>query len=229
MNPPMDAFRDSHQRALACRALLATGGLERFWTERGPTQEGRALAGAEGATLAPGGRALLLAAWAFWSGERSPLRFDELVGLPEAEPIAKLAVATIHGPQAVDAWLTRSDEIEGFVGDEEALHAGAARLFDEAARVFAEKGEEPMNFRSTPDACALGALRMADYVLLVGVKAVDDEEARLATATRLTGHVLALSAAMESERAEGGDAEEGDDEDLDDDAEEGPGTDRRPC
>jgi len=225
----MDAFRDSHQRALACRALLATGGLERFWTERGPTQEGRALASAEGATLALGGRALLLAAWAFWSGERSPLRFDELVGLPEAEPIAKLTVATIHGPQAIDAWLTRSDETEGFVGGVDALYAGAARLFDEAARVFAEKGDEPMNFRSAPDACALGALRMADFVLLGGAKAIDDEAARLATATRLTGHVLGLSAAMERERAEARDTEEADDEDLDDDTEEGPGTDRSPC
>ena len=81
-----DCFRDAQQRSEACRALLATGELGHFWNEQGPTEEACALAG-DPSKLPAGDRALLLAAMAFWTGKPVPLRFDELIGLQESEPI----------------------------------------------------------------------------------------------------------------------------------------------
>ena len=37
--------------------------------------------------------------------------------------------------------------------------------------MFSEGGQEPINFSSAPDACALGARAMAEYVLLEGRQA----------------------------------------------------------
>lgn len=198
----MDFFRDALQRTQACRALLATGGLERYWTARGPTVEALALAEANGASLEPGPRALLLSALAFWTGAPSSLRFDELVGLPEAEPICKLTTATIYGPRAIDVWLTRSNETEAFARDEAEVHAGAAYLFDEARSVFAETGDEALNFRAAPDACALGAHRVATYVLWKGIEPVHDDEERNKAVIALILQVLSLSAAAEKENAQ---------------------------
>jgi len=194
-------FRDEQQRSEACRALLATGELGHLWTERGPTNEARTLA-RDPSTLPVGHRALVLAAWAFWTGERVPLRFDELVGLVEAEPICKLTTAAFYGPRAIDVWLTRSDVYEDFVATPADAHAAAAQLYDEARAVFAEGGEEPINFSAAPDACALGACRVAEYVLLEGVRPIRDVNKRIKAATKLTAHVLGLYAAIERDRAE---------------------------
>ena len=191
----MGAFRDEHQRLHACRALLATGGLERFWTARGPTEEARALARANGGALTPGARALLLAAFAFWTGEANSLRFDELIGLPEAEPIAKLTTATIYGPRAVDVWLTRSDETEDFATrDVAGLHEKAASLFESARAGFAEMGDEAVNFRDAADACALGAYQTARVALCMGVPRLESDVDLHASAKRLTLRALEIVA-----------------------------------
>ncbi len=210
-----DSFRDPQQRAEACRALLATGGLERLWTSRGPTAEAQALARQAPSLLAAGHRALLLAALAFWTDEPVPLRFDELLGLAEAEPICKLTIAAFYGPQAVDVWLTRSDDIEGFAASPDEIHASAASLFDEARAVFDEGRDEAMNLRAAPDACALGASRMAEYVLIRGVSPVRGDKRRYKTAMQMTVHVLGLYAAIERERAAGQSDEDAPDADTD--------------
>ena len=206
-------FRDEQQRSSACRALLATGELGHLWTERGPTDEARRLlAEVPKPPLSAGHRVLFLAAWAFWTGERLPFRFDELVGLPEAEPICKLMTATIYGPKAIDVWLTRSDVREDFVATPEDAHAAAAQLYDEARAVFAEGGDDPINFTAAPDACALGASRMAEYALTKGVKPIRSDKARTKAALELTAHVLGLYARMERDLADGSAAEDDDDE-----------------
>jgi hypothetical protein len=197
-----DGFRDAQQRSAACRALLATGELGHFWNEQGPTDEARALAG-DPRTLPAGDRALLLAAMAIWTGKPVPLRFDELLGLEESEPICKLTTAALYGPRAVDVWLTRSDDVERFVATPLDVHAAAAELYDEARAVLAEGGAEAINFSAAPDACAMGASRVAEYVLLKGVTPIRQDKKRYAAAMKLAVHVLGLYAAMERDCAEG--------------------------
>jgi hypothetical protein len=197
-----DCFRDPQQRSEACRALLATGELGHFWSDLGPTEEARSLAG-NPSKLPAGDRALLLAAMAFWTGKPVPLRFDELIGLEEAEPICKLTTAASYGPSAVDVWLTRSDDVEGFVATPQGVHAAAAELYDEARAVLAEGASEAINFSAAPDACALGASRVAEYVLATGVAPIRKDKKRYAEATKLTVHVLGLYAAMERKCAAG--------------------------
>ncbi len=202
-----DCFRDAQQRFEVCRALLATGELGHLWTEKGPTDEASALA-RDPSRLPEGHRALLLATLAFWTGKAVPLRVDELITLDEAEPICKLLTATIYGHKAIDVWLTRSDDVEGFVGTPADLHAAAAELFDEARAVFSEGGDDAINFSAAPDACALGAARVAEYVLMKGVKPIRKDRPRHKAAMELTVHVLGLYAAIEHEAAEKADAEE---------------------
>jgi hypothetical protein len=217
-----DCFRDMQQRVDVCRALLALGvDLKGLWTNEGPTDKARAL-GEDSSHLSAGDRALLLAAFAFWSGHAVPLRVDELIGLDEAEPICKLLTATIYGHKAVDAWLTRSDSLEGFVSSRADVHDAAARLYDEARAVFAEGGEHPINFTAAPDACALGALRMAEHALMQGVSRVRKERKVTQAAIEMTVHVLGLYAAIERDRAE---AEDKRDSLGDDEAEDGSLTD----
>jgi hypothetical protein len=177
---------------------LATGDLGHLWKDGGPTAEAVALLKG-GHDLHQGQRALLLAAWAFWSGEPVPLRFHQLIGLGEAEPICKLMIATFYGPRAVDVWLTRSDEYEGFVATRADVHGACARLLDGARATFAENSEEAINFTSAPDACALGALKVAEYVLMDGVAPVRRERSRRRKAVELTVEVLGLYAAVAHE------------------------------
>jgi hypothetical protein len=208
-----DCFRDAQQRSEACRALLATGELGHFWNEQGPTEQARALAG-DPSKLPAGDRALLLAAMAFWTGKPVPLRFDELIGLQESEPICKLTTAAIYGPEAVDVWLTRSDDVEGFVATPRDVHAAAAELYDEARSTLAEGASEAINFSAAPDACAMGASRVAEYVLMKGVSPIRNDKKRYAAATKLTVHVLGLYAAMERDCAAGVADEDDDDDDA---------------
>jgi hypothetical protein len=210
-----DCFRDPQQRFEVCRALLATGDLAYLWTDKGPTDEASALA-RDPSRMPEGHRALLLASLAFWTGKAVPLRVDELITLEAAEPICKLLTATIYGHKAIDVWLTRSDDVEGFVASAADAHAAAAELFDEARAVFAEGSQNPINYSSAPDACALGASQMAEYVLMKGVKPVRKDSKRHKVAMELTVHVLGLFAAIERDCAEkADDAEAADDQDED--------------
>lgn len=194
-------FRDDDQRLRACRTLLAAGGVEWLWNERGPTDAARGIIAADGHPLSARERALLLAAWAFWSGDSSRLRFAELSGLPEAESIYKLAIATLYGPDAVDAWLIRPDDASFVAFDSPDFHAATAKLFDEARAALAENRGQPLNIASAADACALGAVQMADYTMMLGVRVIEDDAERHAEAIRVAVRVLSTFATLSHRRA----------------------------
>lgn len=95
-------FRDERQRNAVCRAILPRG-LERVWSEHGPT-----LASLPDCT--PEERAMILLAYALWNGAGG-LRVAELVSL-DAERLAlvgSLFQALSEGHDAIDAWLELAD------------------------------------------------------------------------------------------------------------------------
>jgi hypothetical protein len=101
-------FRNDEQSARACRALLATVGLERFWTAGGPSARAVELLEADGGPLSSGERVVLLAAFAFWNGGGS-LRLAEVIhvlDLGPSEAICSLLLAVKQGASAVEDWLT---------------------------------------------------------------------------------------------------------------------------
>lgn len=193
------AFRDDEQRLRACRTLLAAGGVERLFTAHGPTREASALA-EDASVLEPGPRALVRAAYALWKREPNALGFDDLVGLPEAEPLFKLAIASAYGPDAIDAWLARPSA-EGYVCGRAEAEAAAAKLYDEARAVLAEHRDLPMNMGAAADACALGVLQMADYAMMMGMPVIEDDDVRRAEAMRVALRVLEMFATLANERA----------------------------
>lgn len=103
-------FRDRHQLAHCCRVLLSLAGLQHLWTTRaGPTREALELLEHGGGKRleSPQERALLLAAWAFWTAD--PRRIDDLMPSldpPRAHALRSLAMASGAGADAIDAWLT---------------------------------------------------------------------------------------------------------------------------
>jgi hypothetical protein len=199
--PPTTLFRDNEQRSRACRALLSTAGLGHLWTAVGPTDGARAQIADGGACLPPLHRALLLAAWLFWSEQPSPLRVDELLALPEAAvPTCGLLIAVVYGPKAVDAWLTRPAS-GGFVAGARQTHAAAAQLFDQARAALAEHRSKAIDFTALPDACALGALHMADYAIARGVAPVENDRLRHRRALQMAVHVLGLFARHSATKA----------------------------
>ncbi|HEY5261491.1 MAG TPA: hypothetical protein VIJ33_05220 [Solirubrobacteraceae bacterium] len=191
----MIAFRDADQRQRACRTLLSAAGLAALWTSAGPTDDARALVADGAHTLAPGARLVLLGVWGLWTGEWPPLRLDELVGQPEGEPLWHLLIASLYGPGAVDAWLSRP-EPDGYVSGGAGARAAAARLFDEARAVLAENSAEAVNLNAAPDACALGVRQMADYAMIMGVDIVEDDEQRHQLAVQLAVRALGMFAAL---------------------------------
>ena len=101
-------FRNDEQSARACRALLATARLGRFWTAGGPSARAVELFNADGGPLSSGERIVLLAAFAFWNGGGS-LRLAELIDvldLGPSEAICSLLLAVKQGASAVEDWLT---------------------------------------------------------------------------------------------------------------------------
>jgi len=98
---------DDKQRALACRVLLATVGLERLWTRSGPTDEAFTLLAVGAASLAASERVMFLATWTMWNGSGS-VTLAELVDHLEGEAIdvlCFLVMASKYGPEAIDDWL----------------------------------------------------------------------------------------------------------------------------
>ena len=82
--------------------------------------------------------------------------------------------------------------MEGYASSPADMRTLAAELFDEARASFAEGGDEPMNLRAAPDACALGAFRLASYALIDGLEPIEDDDERHEAAMLLTLHVLAF-------------------------------------
>jgi hypothetical protein len=104
-------FHSDRQLAAACRALCAQVGLERLWTREGPTLEARMLRDTDGGSLGDAQRCMLLAAWAFWDGDRRLRLIDLLESLdgPLFMTIASLVVATRGGGPEIDRWLRAND------------------------------------------------------------------------------------------------------------------------
>jgi hypothetical protein len=194
----MIAFRDPDQRLRACRTLLSAAGLSDLWTSHGPTGTACALVATGAGSLAAGERVVLLAVWGLWTGTAPSLRLDELVGLPDAEPLCHLIIASLYGHDAIEAWLTRPRP-EGYVSGDDETRAAAARLFDEARAVLAENGDCAVNMNAAPDACALGVRQMADYAMIVGVDVVEDDQERHERALALAVHALGMFATLSAE------------------------------
>jgi hypothetical protein len=194
----MIPFRDDDQRQRACRTLLAEAGLAHLWTAVGPSDPARALLARGASELPRGERVVLLAAWALWSGQVPTLPLEDLVGTPEAEPLWNLIIASLHGPDAIEVWLTRPRR-ESYASGTRDTREAAARLFDEARACLAENGADAINFAAAPDACALGACQMADYAMIVGIEVVDDDQERHRRATELAVRALGMFATLSAQ------------------------------
>src|SRR5215467_16068392 len=83
-------MRDDQRLARACRTLLATVGLERLWTENGPTPEAAELL-ARDCHLSSEERIVLLVAWTFWNGAGGP-RLAQVLGRFDADPMESLCL-----------------------------------------------------------------------------------------------------------------------------------------
>ena len=107
-------FRDDHQLARACRALLATVRLETLWNDHGPTLDATELLESNGGPLSSGERVVLLAAWAFWNGSGG-LTLAEVIERLDGEPaevLCFLVMASKYGADAVDDWLAEHERPE---------------------------------------------------------------------------------------------------------------------
>jgi hypothetical protein len=105
-------FHDDHQLARACRALLQTVGLQRLWTEHGPSDSAMELLEADGGPLSSGERVMLLAAFAFWNGSGGLTFVDviERLDRERGEALGSLLMASYEGPTAIDEWVTEHEE-----------------------------------------------------------------------------------------------------------------------
>lgn len=100
-------FRSRRSQARVARALVARVGLERLWSDEGPTREAQLLAEAEHLPLGRRERALCRVAWLIWDGS-SGITLGDLLDLTDSEDlgtIAELLRAMSVGADAVDAWL----------------------------------------------------------------------------------------------------------------------------
>lgn len=100
-------FRDDRQICSAMRVLLGSVGLERLWTDAGPTDEALELLEARGGPLSHGEQLMLLVAFDFWNGH-GEAELGDLLAVFDAERIelvASLMIASAKGASAVDRWL----------------------------------------------------------------------------------------------------------------------------
>jgi hypothetical protein len=99
-------FKGEAQQCRAIRVLLGSLGMERFWTEKGPTD--LALDYLEGSPLSSGEKILLRCAFDFWGGDGNVLLYQDLMGRLDEERtslVLTLAMAVNMGPAAVDDWI----------------------------------------------------------------------------------------------------------------------------
>ncbi len=94
-------------QARVAQALLARVGLERLWTDDGPTPEARLLREADHVPLDRRQRAMCRLAWVIW-GWSPGITLAELLDLMDGDDlgvVAELMAAMSGGADAVDAWL----------------------------------------------------------------------------------------------------------------------------
>jgi len=107
--PRRERFRDRHQRARVCRALLTRIGLADAWTNDGPAIQSPADLRRAVERVQPGALTLLLLCWAVWD-ETASLAFSDVFRL-DAEQlgvVGDLLSAVSRGPEEIDRWITRS-------------------------------------------------------------------------------------------------------------------------
>lgn len=101
-------FRDDTQMNRALAALLSTlPRLRGLWTDRGPSEQARALIEQGGGSLSREERVLLLVAADIWNGHGGA-RFAEVwssLGAEVRTALGLLMVAEARGAEAVDAWI----------------------------------------------------------------------------------------------------------------------------
>jgi hypothetical protein len=110
------SFHDARQLGRACRALLGTLGLQRYWSgapDWRPTVEALELRRG-GAALSHGERVLVMATLDLWSEEGDGLRLRELAYELDAERTAAvcslLRAASEEDPRAIDVWIAALEE-----------------------------------------------------------------------------------------------------------------------
>lgn len=106
-------FRDEAQQAHAIRVLLSSvPGMERYWTESGPTAAAVELCQARGGGLSGGEAALLLAAFDLWNGEGNVTLARLLeVGGDATETLWALLLSTSMGYEQIDAWIATTEPV----------------------------------------------------------------------------------------------------------------------
>jgi hypothetical protein len=100
-------FRDDRQTSDAVRVLLRSVGLERLWTDAGPTEEALKLRDQRGGPMSHGEALVLLAAFDFWNGQ-GKVQLSDLLAVLDGERtrlIATLMIAASEGASAVDRWI----------------------------------------------------------------------------------------------------------------------------
>lgn len=100
-------FRDDRQISDAVRVLLRSVGLERLWTDSGPTEEALRLLDERGGAMSHGEALVLLASFDFWNGH-GEVKFADLLAVLDGmrmRLIATLMIAATDGGTAVDRWL----------------------------------------------------------------------------------------------------------------------------
>ena len=106
--PRRERFRDRHQRARVCRALLTRIGLADAWTNDGPAIQSPADLRRAVERVQPGALTLLLLCWAVWD-ETATLAFSDVFRLDADQlgVIGDLLSSVSQGPEEIDRWITR--------------------------------------------------------------------------------------------------------------------------
>ena len=111
-------FRDDHQASHAIRVLLAVApGMDRLWTEHGPTTEAIDLCTTRGGyragALSHPRRTMLLAAFDLWNGQ-GQVPLAAVLDLPadSLEMLSALLRAIARGHGAIDDWLTSAEHAD---------------------------------------------------------------------------------------------------------------------
>lgn len=104
--PSAMKIRDESQLFRVCRAVLRRAGLDRLWSDDGPSEQAKDLLRENGRPLAEDKRTLLLFVWRLWNGS-CDLRATQLWRLDSEmqDVLVNLVIALGHGFDAVDDWL----------------------------------------------------------------------------------------------------------------------------
>lgn len=103
-------FKDDVQRALICKTVLGSLGMDKFWTEHGPTELAKDIwAQKTHGVWSHGEQIIWKITWQLWNGDEDlDVPFGEMLYTldPERlELVGTLLMAMSIGSAAMDAWL----------------------------------------------------------------------------------------------------------------------------